>query len=112
MLVGMLARALDSGWSQLSEDIGLWIPVEFHNKEHDDKPEGAADEGNISKPVFIFQLKIHPNLQLSLQSRLPNLFFLQVPLQIFSFSFYLYAKERIFFVFFIFNFKLFRSLEN
>jgi len=41
---GMLARALDSGWSQLSEDIGLWIPVEFHNKEHDDKPEGAADE--------------------------------------------------------------------
>ncbi|KAG5543434.1 hypothetical protein RHGRI_016237 [Rhododendron griersonianum] len=41
---GMLARALESGWSQLSEDIGLWIPVEIHNKEHDDKPEGAEDE--------------------------------------------------------------------
>lgn len=64
----MLARALESGWSQLSEDIGLWIPVEIHNKEHDDKPEGAEDEGN-AKPVFVFQPKIHPHLQLSLDCR-------------------------------------------
>ncbi|KAI8549885.1 hypothetical protein RHMOL_Rhmol06G0059900 [Rhododendron molle] len=41
---GMFARALESGWSQLSEDIGLWIPVEILNEEHDDKPEGAEDE--------------------------------------------------------------------
>ncbi|CAL5385196.1 unnamed protein product [Camellia sinensis] len=43
MLVGTLARALESGWSQLSNEIGLWIPVEINNEEHDDKPEGATD---------------------------------------------------------------------
>ncbi|KAL7245159.1 hypothetical protein ACSBR2_000479 [Camellia fascicularis] len=40
---GTLARALESGWSQLSNEIGLWIPVEINNEEHDDKPEGATD---------------------------------------------------------------------
>ncbi|KAL6960288.1 hypothetical protein U1Q18_042605 [Sarracenia purpurea var. burkii] len=39
----MLARALESDWNQLLEDIGLWIPVEVNNEEHDDKPEGAID---------------------------------------------------------------------
>ncbi|CAL5415210.1 unnamed protein product [Camellia sinensis] len=43
MLVGTLARALESGWSQLSNEIGLWIPVEINNEEHDDKLEGATD---------------------------------------------------------------------
>ncbi|KAL7175713.1 hypothetical protein ACSBR2_029325 [Camellia fascicularis] len=33
---GTLARALESGWSQLSNEIGLWIPVEINNEEHDD----------------------------------------------------------------------------
>ncbi|KAI8004574.1 hypothetical protein LOK49_LG08G00813 [Camellia lanceoleosa] len=41
--VGTLARALESGWSQLSNEIGLWIPVEINNEEHDDKLEGATD---------------------------------------------------------------------
>ncbi|CAL5349003.1 unnamed protein product [Camellia sinensis] len=43
MLVGTLARALESGWSQPSNEIGLWIPVEINNEEHDDKLEGATD---------------------------------------------------------------------
>lgn len=40
---GMLERAIDADWNELSEEIGLWIPLEIVNKEHDDKPEGAQD---------------------------------------------------------------------
>ncbi|CAK9176988.1 unnamed protein product [Ilex paraguariensis] len=40
---GMLVRALESSWAELSEDIGLWIPVEIVHKEHDDKPEGEEE---------------------------------------------------------------------
>ncbi|GFS33215.1 hypothetical protein Acr_00g0027100 [Actinidia rufa] len=40
---GILARALESDWSRLSEDIGLWIPVDVNVEEHDDKPEGEAE---------------------------------------------------------------------
>ncbi|KAA8528550.1 hypothetical protein F0562_035905 [Nyssa sinensis] len=40
---GMLARALKSNWAKLSEEIGLWMPVEIINEEHDDKPEGAEE---------------------------------------------------------------------
>ena len=43
----MLARALEFDWPALSEEIGLWIPIEVVNEEHDDKPEGAVDFGNI-----------------------------------------------------------------
>ncbi|XP_040999112.1 uncharacterized protein LOC121244930 [Juglans microcarpa x Juglans regia] len=39
----MLVRALESDWAVLSEEIGLWIPVEVINKEHDDKPEGDEE---------------------------------------------------------------------
>ncbi|KAA8537734.1 hypothetical protein F0562_027276 [Nyssa sinensis] len=39
----MLTRALDSNWAKLSEEIGLWIPLEIINQEHDDKPEGATE---------------------------------------------------------------------
>ena len=46
MLVGILARALESDWSRLSEDIGLWIPVDVDVEEHDDKPEGESEFGN------------------------------------------------------------------
>ncbi|KAI4336961.1 hypothetical protein L6164_015426 [Bauhinia variegata] len=40
---GMLVRALESDWAVLSEEIGLWIPVEVLNEEHDDKPEGELE---------------------------------------------------------------------
>ncbi|KAK4599483.1 hypothetical protein RGQ29_009510 [Quercus rubra] len=40
---GMIVRALESDWAVLSEGIGLWIPGEVMNKEHDDKPEGVED---------------------------------------------------------------------
>ncbi|XAR61865.1 hypothetical protein NMG60_11016401 [Bertholletia excelsa] len=40
---GRLARALEYGWSQLSENIGLYMPVEVTHEEHDDKPEGASE---------------------------------------------------------------------
>ncbi|KAM3758263.1 hypothetical protein ACB098_01G030500 [Castanea mollissima] len=40
---GMIVRALESDWAVLSEGIGLWIPGEVINKEHDDKPEGVED---------------------------------------------------------------------
>ncbi|MBA0838501.1 hypothetical protein Goarm_004312 [Gossypium armourianum] len=41
--VGMLVKALESNWAALSEEIGLWIPTEVINQEHDDKPEGVED---------------------------------------------------------------------
>lgn len=40
---GILVKALGPGWAHFSEEIGLWLPVEIINKEHDDKPEGAED---------------------------------------------------------------------
>ncbi|KAK4434449.1 hypothetical protein Salat_0607700 [Sesamum alatum] len=40
---GVVAKALSSDWAELSEEIGLWVPVEIINKEHDDKPEGEED---------------------------------------------------------------------
>ena len=44
----MLARALESDWAALCEEVGLWIPVQVVNEEHDDKPEGAEELGIIS----------------------------------------------------------------
>ena len=46
--VEMLVKVLESNWAVLSEDIGLWIPTEISNQEHDDKPEGVEDTGNCS----------------------------------------------------------------
>nr|GMD89011.1 uncharacterized protein LOC109169675 [Ipomoea batatas] len=43
----MLARVLDVDWVEVLEEIGLWIPAEVINKEHDDKPEGAEVEPEI-----------------------------------------------------------------
>ncbi|XP_022768800.1 uncharacterized protein LOC111312624 isoform X2 [Durio zibethinus] len=40
---GMLVKVLESNRAVLSEDIGLWIPSEINNQEHDDKPEGMED---------------------------------------------------------------------
>lgn len=40
---GMLVKALESDWAVLLEEIGLWIPSEVINKEHDDKPEGEEE---------------------------------------------------------------------
>ncbi|XP_057424230.1 uncharacterized protein LOC130717866 isoform X2 [Lotus japonicus] len=40
---GMLVRALESDWGALSEELGLWIPVEVANEVHDDKPEGVEE---------------------------------------------------------------------
>ncbi|EPS68441.1 hypothetical protein M569_06330, partial [Genlisea aurea] len=40
---GIVAKVLSSGWSNFQEAIGLWMPVEILNREHDDKPEGAEE---------------------------------------------------------------------
>ncbi|XP_076903151.1 uncharacterized protein LOC143558137 [Bidens hawaiensis] len=40
---GILARALEFSWAELSHKIGLWITVNVVNNVHDDKPEGEAD---------------------------------------------------------------------
>lgn len=50
---GLLLKALDSNWDVLSEQIGLWIPTEVINKEHDDKPEGEDEIGNVSLPFSL-----------------------------------------------------------
>ncbi|KAK4342509.1 hypothetical protein RND71_038325 [Anisodus tanguticus] len=42
----VLAQALDVDWAQLSEEIGLWIPVAIINKENHDKPEGEEEFDN------------------------------------------------------------------
>lgn len=46
--LGMLLRALESDWDELCEEIGLWIPAQVVNEEHDDKPAGTEDFGNIN----------------------------------------------------------------
>ncbi|CAN4084767.1 unnamed protein product [Withania somnifera] len=43
---GVLAQSLDVDWPELSEEIGLWIPVAIISKEHHDKPEGEEKFGN------------------------------------------------------------------
>jgi len=50
--LGMLVRALESDWAVLSEEIGLWIPIEVANEEHNDKPEGASEIGNSPLKLF------------------------------------------------------------
>ncbi|XP_073146680.1 uncharacterized protein [Henckelia pumila] len=40
---GVIAEYLSSDWSELSEDIGLWIPAVVVNMEHDDKPEDEEE---------------------------------------------------------------------
>ncbi|KAI4389549.1 hypothetical protein MLD38_001764 [Melastoma candidum] len=40
---GLLKTAIGSNWAFLSEEIGLWIPMEVVNKEHDDKPDGEEE---------------------------------------------------------------------
>lgn len=46
MFIGILARMLEFNWAELSHEIGLWIPVNVINNEHNDKPEGEDDFGN------------------------------------------------------------------
>lgn len=43
----MLVRALESEWSTLSEEIGLYIPTEVVHKTHDDKPVHLDDMGTF-----------------------------------------------------------------
>ncbi|KAK7376885.1 hypothetical protein VNO80_02303 [Phaseolus coccineus] len=40
---GLLLRALETDWAVVSEEIGLWIPIEVGNEEHNDKPEGESE---------------------------------------------------------------------
>lgn len=57
LLAGLLARALEDDWTELSEEIGLWIPVQITNKEHDDKPEGEEELGNeivVQSKFYVF----------------------------------------------------------
>lgn len=48
LFVGILLKALKLQWAELKEEVGLWIPVEITNKEHDDKPEGEQEFGKES----------------------------------------------------------------
>ncbi|CAN1323762.1 hypothetical protein LINPERPRIM_LOCUS32838 [Linum perenne] len=40
----ILARALESDWAVLSEEMGLWIPDEITNVEHDDRRDGEEED--------------------------------------------------------------------
>ncbi|XP_022951152.1 uncharacterized protein LOC111454084 [Cucurbita moschata] len=40
---GILVKALETDWAVLAEEIGVWIPAEIFNREHDDKPEDADE---------------------------------------------------------------------
>ncbi|KAK4713474.1 hypothetical protein R3W88_019381 [Solanum pinnatisectum] len=42
----LLAQILDVDWAELSEEIGLWIPVAIINKEHHEKLEGEEEFDN------------------------------------------------------------------
>lgn len=56
LILGMLVKALESDWAVLAEEIGLWLPVEVTNEEHNDKPDGTEDSGksfgNLVFPYF------------------------------------------------------------
>ncbi|KAF6139004.1 hypothetical protein GIB67_010730 [Kingdonia uniflora] len=39
----MLENALESNWVALLEDIGVWLPAEIINNEHNDKSEGEEE---------------------------------------------------------------------
>lgn len=52
MCVGILARALKTHWPELKEEVGLWIPVDIINKEHDDKPEDEEEFGKETNISF------------------------------------------------------------
>jgi len=52
----MLVRALELEWDVLSEEIGFWLPAEVTNVEHDDKPEGEEEPGNVFKIFYILDL--------------------------------------------------------
>jgi hypothetical protein len=39
----LLKSALDSNWRMLMEDIGIWVPVNVTNPEHDDKPANEPE---------------------------------------------------------------------
>ncbi|CAK7347572.1 unnamed protein product [Dovyalis caffra] len=41
--VGILVRALESDWAVLLENIGLWVPAEVIQQEHDDKPDSEEE---------------------------------------------------------------------
>ncbi|CAL1410808.1 unnamed protein product [Linum trigynum] len=47
---GLLVKALESDWAVLSENIGLWIPAEVTNPEHDDRPEGQEEQEEETLP--------------------------------------------------------------
>lgn len=49
-IVAVLAEVMESNWPILLEEVGLFIPTEFINKEHDDKPEGIDELGNSPFP--------------------------------------------------------------
>lgn len=49
-LADALVDVLSTKWPELAENIGLWIPVEVINKEHDDKPDGEEEFG---KDLFL-----------------------------------------------------------
>ncbi|CAN1323759.1 hypothetical protein LINPERPRIM_LOCUS32838 [Linum perenne] len=44
LYLGILARALESDWAVLSEEMGLWIPDEITNVEHDDRRDGEEED--------------------------------------------------------------------
>lgn len=62
---GILVKALGPGWAHFSEEIGLWLPVEIINKEHDDKPEGAEDLGTDLPFHFFIFMSLHQELHFS-----------------------------------------------
>lgn len=43
----LLKSALYSNWHMLLEDIGIWIPTNVTNPEHDDKPANEPEEAEI-----------------------------------------------------------------
>lgn len=45
--VEMLKQALETNWSLLMEGIGLWIPSNVINTQHDDKPQDEPDFGKF-----------------------------------------------------------------
>ncbi|PON98792.1 dimethylallyl, adenosine tRNA methylthiotransferase [Trema orientale] len=58
----MLARALESSWAVLCKEIGLWIPPEIINQEHNDKPEGEEESEDDILPGRPVPAECHAEL--------------------------------------------------
>lgn len=83
-LAGAVSIALGSDWSELSEEIGLWIPVEIVNNEQVGNPKSEEELGNylldcqFSVLIIFVSFNINELVSISISEKLTSLEFISV----------------------------------